>query len=113
MRDVRPDAPGFRPFSQRLDPCCTERRVLARRLAGPHAEHAGALDEQQIGPREANAAGETDHQQTRAPCDAAHTLLEHRTADRIEYDVGAAAVGEPFDGIAQRLVSYQNLSLIH
>jgi hypothetical protein len=50
-----------------------------------HAEHAGALDQHQIGFRHADAAGEADHQKPRAPCDAAQAVFEDRPAHRIEH----------------------------
>ena len=68
-----------------------ERRISPHRFAGADAEHAGALDQQQIGAGEADAAGKADHQQPRAPGDAAHAVLEHLAADGIEHHVGAAA----------------------
>ena len=68
-----------------------ERGIFPHRFAGAHAEHAGALDQQQIGLGKPDAAGEPDHQQPRAPGDAAHRVLEHLAADGIEHHVGAAA----------------------
>ena len=90
---------------QRLEPHLAERGISPHRFAGADAEHAGALDQQQIGPGEPDAAGKADHQQPRAPGDAAHAVLEHLAADGIEHHVGAAPVGDALDGIAERLAA--------
>ena len=44
----------------------------------------------------------------RAPGDAAHAVLEHLAADRIEHHVGAAAVGDALDGVAERFASVEH-----
>ena len=108
VRDVGPDLSRLRPRQQRLQPHFAQRRISPHRFAGADAEHAGALDQQQIGAGEPDAAGETDHQQPRAPGDAAHAVLEHLAADGIEHHVGAAPVGDALDGVAERFAAIEH-----
>ena len=91
-----------------VEPHLAERRIFPRRLAGADAEHAGALDQQEIGAGEPDAAGEADHEQPRAPGDAAHAILEYLAADGIEHHVGAAAIGDALDRVAERLAAVQH-----
>src|SRR5216683_3273881 len=83
-------------------------RSTSSRLAGADAKHARALDQQEIGAGEPNAAGETDHQDARAPGDAAHAVLEYLAADRIEHHIGAAPIGDALDGVAERFASVEH-----
>ena len=89
----------------RTSPSCG---ISPHRFAGADAEHAGALDQQQIGAGKPDAAGEADHEQPRAPGDAAHAVLEDLAADGIEHHVGAAAVGDALDRVAERLAPVQH-----
>ena len=100
--------PASRPLRQFLDARFAERRIFSHRLAGADAEHAGALDQQQIGAGKPDAAGKADHQQPRAPGDAAHAVLENLAADGIEHHVGAAPVGDALDGVAERLAAVEH-----
>ena len=108
MRDVGTDASGFGPFVQRLESRDGERRIPASGFAGPYAEHACALDQHVVGLGETNAASEADHQNPRAPCDAAHAFLEHFTADRIEHHIDATTIGNALHEIAKRLLARQD-----
>src|SRR6478735_1297159 len=83
VRNVGTDLAGFRPLRQLPDPDLAERGISPHRLAGADAEYTGALDHQEVGLREPDAAGKADDQQPRAPVDAAHRILEHLAADRI------------------------------
>src|SRR5216684_5312618 len=98
---MRPDFAGLRTLRQRLQPHFAERRISPRRLTGADAEHAGALDQQEIGAGEPDAAGKTDDENARAPGDAAHAVFENLAADGIEHHIGAAAVGDALDGVAE------------
>src|SRR5262249_51807655 len=97
-----------RPFPELADARFTERRILPHRFAGAYAEHARTLDQQQIGARKPDAAGEADHEQPRAPGDAAHALLEDRTADGIVDHIHAASVGDALHGITERLAAIEH-----
>ena len=108
MRDIRTDLAGLGPFQQRLQPRLAERRIPAHGLAGAHAEHAGALDQQQIGTGQPNAAGEADDQDAGTPGEAAHTVLKDLAADRIEHHIGAAAIGDALDRIAKGLAAIEH-----
>src|SRR5450631_977491 len=101
MRDIRPDLSGLRPLRQRSDPYFARRRISSYRLAGANPEHARALDQQEIGAGEPDAAGKTDDENARAPGDAAHAVLKDLAADGIEHHIDAAAVGDALDGVAE------------
>src|SRR5258705_7246135 len=77
--------------------------MLAHGFAGADAEHARALDQDEIGAREPDAAGETDHEDARAPGNAAQAVFENLAADGIEYHIRTAAIGDALDGVAERL----------
>src|SRR2546430_8752402 len=47
-----------------------------------------------VGASKSDAAGEADHEQPRAPGDAAYALFENRATHGIEHDVGAAPRSE-------------------
>src|SRR4051794_29099242 len=102
---MRPDSSLLRPCHERLDARLTHRRVSSRGLASADAENAGTLDQHQIGLGKPDAAGETDHQDARAPGDAAQALLEDLATDRIKHHVGAASIGNPLDRLTKRLAT--------
>ena len=85
-----------------------QRRIFPHSFAGTNAEHAGTLDQQQIGAGNADAAGEADHQQPRAPIDTADAVLEDLAADGIEHHIGATAVGDALDRVAKRLAAVEH-----
>ena len=100
--------PASAHSSSCLDPRLAERGISPHRLAGADAEHAGALDQQQVGAGEPDAAGKADHEQPRAPGDAAQAVFKDLAADGIEHHVGAPPVGDALDGVAERLAPVEH-----
>jgi len=91
MRDVGPDLALFRPLHKLPQSHLAERRIPAHGLAGPHAEHARALDQQQIRARKPDAAGKAYDKETRAPGNAADAVFKNLAADGIEHDIFTAS----------------------
>src|SRR3954463_13388951 len=108
MRYMRADFTGLRPIHQVLDPNRAEPRVSPHRLAGAHAEQACPLDQQEVGAGHADAAGEADDEDARAPGDTAQAVLKYLAADWIEHHVGAAPLGDALDSIAKWLARIQH-----
>src|SRR3954452_10381702 len=102
VRDVGTDLSGFRPFRQRLHPGFAERGILSYRLAGADTEHAGTLDQHQIGAGKSDAAREPDHENSRAPGNATQAVFEGLAADGIEHHICAAAIGKTLDSVTER-----------
>ncbi len=70
--------------------------------APEHADHRGALEQDQVDGQFRNAAaGEADDQQAAVPGDAADGLVEKVAADRVVDHVGAVAIGEAFDFVLE------------
>src|SRR5258705_10429511 len=82
--------------------------MLAHGFAGADAEHARALDQDEIGAREPDAAGEADHEDARAPGNAAQAVFENLAADGIEYHIRTATIGDALDGVAERLAPVEH-----
>ncbi len=76
-------------------------KILPHRLARSYPEHTRSFDQDEIGARGTDAAGEPDHENTGTPGDAAQAFLEDLAAHRIEHDVSAATIGDALHGLTE------------
>jgi len=86
-------------------PVIAGKKSEREKFPGADTEHAGTLDQQEIGAGEPDAAGEADDKQARAEGNAAHAVFKNLAADGIEHHVGTAAIGDALDGVAKRFAS--------